>query len=153
MGFLDGLVKGIADIIPDQGNPELQAYKAQNELKDLAAKEDKIFARLGKQLYADGGAEKYPEIKAELDALAAERSEIEQRIKTANEEAEAKKRANQAEEARRCPECGADNAEGAAFCQSCGAKLNAPKRFCPQCGVEVATGSRFCPECGHKMEG
>ncbi|MDR1745802.1 MAG: zinc-ribbon domain-containing protein, partial [Tannerella sp.] len=124
----------------------------QNELKDLGAKENDVFARLGKQLYADGGAEKYPAIKAELDALAAQRSEVEARIKTATSEAEAKKKAEQAAEARRCPECGEQNPEGAQFCQGCGAKLNAPKRFCPQCGVEVPAGSRFCPECGHKME-
>ncbi|MDR1764173.1 MAG: zinc-ribbon domain-containing protein [Dysgonamonadaceae bacterium] len=152
MGFLDGLVKNIAEIIPDQGNPELQAYKAQNELKDLAAKEDKVFARLGKQLFADGGAEKYPEINAELNAIAAQRTEIEGKIKTAQSEADAKKKAEQAEEARRCPDCGASNPEGAAFCQSCGAKLNILKRFCPKCGAEVPQGSRFCNECGQKIE-
>jgi hypothetical protein len=50
MGFLDGIVKSLAEIVPYQGNPELKAYKAQNELKDLAAKENSVFARLGKTL-------------------------------------------------------------------------------------------------------
>jgi DNA repair exonuclease SbcCD ATPase subunit len=148
MGLFDGLVKGITDIIPDQGNPELKAYKAQNELKDLAEKENKIFARLGKQMYADNGAELYPDIKAELDVLAASRREVEERIKAAQDEAEAKKKTD----ARCCPECGTEYAEGAAFCQSCGHRLSPAKRFCPQCGAEVAQGGRFCNECGTKME-
>jgi predicted nucleic acid-binding Zn ribbon protein len=154
MGILDGLVKGLADMIPEEGKPELKAYKAQNELKELSAKEDKIFARLGKQLYADGGAETYPDIKAELDALAASRREVEERIRAAQEETAAKKKAEQAEDSRLCPQCGTANPEGAAFCQSCGNRLAQPqaKRFCPQCGAEVAAGSRFCNECGTKME-
>ena len=40
MKLLGGIVKGLADIIPDQGNPELKVFKAQNELEDLAAKEN-----------------------------------------------------------------------------------------------------------------
>jgi ribosomal protein L40E len=152
MGFLDGIVKGLAEIVSDQGNPELKAYKAQNELKDLAAKENSVFARLGKQLYADGGAEKYPEIKAGLDAVAALRRETEGRIKAANDEADAKKKTEQAEEARRCPECGAGNPEGAAFCHDCGTSLVQAKRFCPQCGAEMSPDSRFCNECRTKAE-
>jgi predicted RNA-binding Zn-ribbon protein involved in translation (DUF1610 family) len=148
MGLLDGLVKGLADIMPDQGNPELKAYKAQNELKDLAEKESKIFARLGKQVYADRGAENYPAIKAELDLLAASRRETEERIKAAQGETAAKKAA----EAQRCPECGAEHPEGAAFCQSCGNRLAQAKRFCPQCGTEIPQGSRFCNECGTKTD-
>jgi ribosomal protein L40E len=148
MGLLGGIVKGLADIMPDQGNPELKAYKAQNELKDLSAKEDGIFARLGKQVYADSGAERYPEIKAELDAIAASRREVEGRVKAAQEETEAKKKA----EARCCAECGTENPDNAAFCQNCGNRLAQAKRFCPQCGAEVPQGSRFCNECGTKME-
>jgi hypothetical protein len=106
MGLLDGIVKGLADIIPEQGNPELKAYKAQNELNNLTAKEESIFARLGKQVYADNGAEKYPGIKAELDAIADSRLEVRGRIKAAQDEVEAKKTALQAAEARCCPECG-----------------------------------------------
>ncbi|MDR1720242.1 MAG: zinc ribbon domain-containing protein [Dysgonamonadaceae bacterium] len=152
MGLLDGLVKGLADIIPDQGNPELKAYKAQNELKDLSEKENLIFAKLGRQLYADGGADRYPEIRTELDALANARRAVEERIKAASDEVEAKKKAAQEEEARRCPGCGATNHEGAGFCSECGTKLSAPKRFCTNCGAEVPAGSRFCNECGQKME-
>ncbi|MDR1884384.1 MAG: zinc-ribbon domain-containing protein [Prevotella sp.] len=151
MGLLDGLVKGLADIIPAEGNPELKVYKAQNELKDLVAKENEIFARLGRQVYADGGADNHPDVKANLDALAATRREIEERIKAAQGEVEAKKQAEQAEEARHCPECGSANPDGAAFCQSCGYKLAQPKRFCPQCGAEATPGSRFCNECGTKI--
>jgi len=149
MGLLGGLVKGLADIIPDQGNPELKAFKAQNELKDLAEKENGIFARLGKQVYADNGADKYPEIKAELDVLTASRREVEERIKAARDETEAKKAAD---DARRCSECGTENPENSAFCQNCGNRLAQPKRFCPQCGTEVPKGSGFCNECGTKIE-
>jgi ribosomal protein L40E len=152
MGLLDGLVKGLADIIPAEGNPELKAYKAQNELKDLTPKENEIFARLGRQVYAENGADNHPEIKAQLDALAATRREIEERIKAAQGEVDAKKQAEQAEEARHCPECGAVNPEGAAFCQTCGSRIVQTKRFCPQCGNEVPQGSRFCVECGTKVE-
>jgi ribosomal protein L40E len=152
MGLLDGIVKGLADIIPAEGNPELKAYKAQNELKDLSLKENEIFARLGRKVYAENGADNYPDIKADLDVLAATRRGIEERIKAAQGEAEAKKQAQQAEEARYCPECGSTNPEGAVFCQSCGHKLAQAKRFCPQCGAEVPQGSRFCNECGTKVE-
>ncbi len=151
MGLLDGLVKGLADIIPEQGNPELKAYKAQNELKDLMAKENAIFARLGKKVYADGGSEKYPDIKAELDVLAANRQEVEVRIQTARDETAAKKKSEEVEEARRCQECGMVNPENAAFCQSCGDRLVQAKNFCPQCGSEMLRGSRFCNECGIKV--
>jgi hypothetical protein len=152
MGLLDGLVKGLADIIPVEGNPELKAYKAQNELKDLATKENEIFARLGRQVYADNGADKYPETKAQLDALAITRREIEGRIQVAQGEVEAKKQAEQAEEARHCPECGAVNPEGAGFCQSCGSRLAQAKRFCPQCGSEIVSGNSFCSSCGSRVE-
>ncbi|MDR2234094.1 MAG: zinc ribbon domain-containing protein [Tannerella sp.] len=152
MGLLDGLVKGLANIIPEEGNPELKTFKAQQELKEIATKEDRIFARLGKQVYADGGSEKYPDIKTELDALAASRQEIEGRLQSAKDETEAKKKAEEAEEARRCPECGTVNPENAAFCQSCGNRMPQAKRFCPQCGSEIPQGNRFCNECGTKIE-
>ncbi|MDR1340210.1 MAG: zinc-ribbon domain-containing protein [Prevotellaceae bacterium] len=76
----------------------------------------------------------------------------ERRIKAAGDEADAKKKSEQAEEARRCPECGAGNPEGAAFCRDCGTRLAQAKRFCPQCGAEVPPNSRFCNECGTKVE-
>jgi len=151
MGFLDGIVKGLADMMPEEGNPELKAYKAQSEMKEVAAKEEAVFARLGRQLYADGGSEQYPAIKAELDALAAQRAEVETRIRTAQDETAAKKRAEASATVRRCPQCGAENPDGA-FCRECGTRMEQPKRFCPQCGTEVSGGSRFCNECGTKME-
>jgi hypothetical protein len=151
MGLLDGIVKGLADIIPAEGNPELKAYKAQNELNDLAARENEIFARLGRQVYAGEGADNHPDIKAELDALADTRREIESRIKAAQDEADAKKQAELAEEARRCPECGEANPEGAAFCQGCGTRLAQARRFCRECGVEIAAGHHFCSSCGAKV--
>jgi ribosomal protein L40E len=148
MGILDGIVKGLAEIVPDQGNPELKAYKAKNELKDLDAKENAIFARLGRQVYNDGGADAYPAVKAELDALSASRREVEGRIRSAGDEAEAQKAAQKAAQARRCPQCDAQNPESAAFCQTCGTRLAVARRFCPQCGAEATPDSRFCNECG-----
>ena len=152
MGLLDGLVKGLANIIPEEGNPELKTFKAQNELKDLATKENEIFARLGRKVYADGGSAKYPDIKAELDVLAVSQQEIKGRMQAAQDETAAKKKAEEAEAARRCPECDTVNPECAAFCQGCGNRLAQAKRFCPKCGSEIPQGNRFCNECGTKVD-
>ena len=75
-GILDGIVRGIASLAP-QDDPDVKIFNAQNELKDITEKEEKIFATLGRKVYAEGGREAYPEAAVQLDALAANKAEIE----------------------------------------------------------------------------
>jgi len=161
--ILTGIVKGLSGFMP-QDDPDVKIFNAQTEAKELAAKMEKVYARLGKQVYEADGGETYPEVKAELDGLAASLKEAQNRLQTAKEEKAAKERAEAEERARReaeeqanaCPNCGAHCPEGSRFCQECGTKLERPeapsKRFCPNCGNEIAPGHRFCQECGTKIE-
>lgn len=50
MSLLDGLVKGISGILP-QDDPDVKILNAQTELKELADKEEKTFGRFGRQVY------------------------------------------------------------------------------------------------------
>ncbi len=161
-GILDGLVKGLASFAP-QDDPEVKMYNAQNELKELNAKEEAIFAKLGRKLYEENGKEAYPDEAIQLDAIAANRADVESRIaqmqeeKAAREKAAAETRAaKQAEEAlRTCPECGTVNPEGCKFCGDCGTRLpekvENKKRFCTECGEELGDGMKFCSSCGAKQ--
>ena len=167
-GLFDGLVKGLASLAP-QDDPEIKKFNAQSELKEIADKETAIFAQLGRSVYSQGGPEMYPEAAVQLNALALERTQIQQRLeaaeaeKRAREEAAARARiqaeaeANARAAALTCPNCGNVNAEGFKFCSSCGTRLpeSAPtpqKRFCSHCGAEVAEGMRFCSTCGTRQE-
>ena len=166
MSIIDGLVKGLSGFMP-QDDPDVKIFNAQNELKEFAEKEEKVYARLGRQVYEADGGESHPEAKAELDLLVANRRAAEGRLQAARDEKAARERAEAEERARReaeeqahsCPCCGAYNPEGTNFCQECGARLSqpaqpvaAPKRFCPNCGAEAVPGQRFCSGCGAKME-
>lgn len=166
MSLLDGFVKGISGLLP-QDDPDVKILNAQAELKELANKEEKTFARLGRQAYEADGGESYPELKAELVLLLANRKEAEARLQTAKDEKAALERIRAEEEARRemeekarsCPNCGSYSPAGTNFCQGCGARLDQPvqqttvaKRFCPNCGTEAVAGYRFCSGCGTKMD-
>ncbi|WP_455636356.1 zinc-ribbon domain-containing protein [Parabacteroides sp.] len=164
MSLLDGIVKGLSGILP-QDDPDVKILNAQTELKELVAKEEKAYARLGRQVYEADGGESYPEMKTELDLLAAGRREAEERLRAAKDEKEAAERAAAEERARReaeeqarsCPNCGHINPEGTNFCSECGTKLAPPaaqaaKRFCSNCGSEIAVGYRFCSACGTKAD-
>lgn len=83
--IIDGIVKGVAGLMP-QDDPDVKIFNAQSELKDFSKKEEMIYARLGKQVYETDGGESYPEIKAELDLLTANRQAAEGRLKAAREE-------------------------------------------------------------------
>ena len=164
-GFFDGLVKGLASLAP-QDDPEVKIFNAQNELKALDEKENAIFAQLGRQVYEAGGKEAYPEAGVQLDALAASRAQVQQKVTQLKEEKAAKERAEAqaaaeraaAEAARTCPNCGTVNGEGCKFCCDCGTRLPEPapaepkKRFCTACGSEVVEGMRFCSACGTRQE-
>lgn len=164
--ILTGIVKGLSGFMP-QDDPDVKIFNAQTEMKEFSEKEEKIYARLGRKVYETDGGENYPEIKAELDLLVANKQAAESRLQAAREEKAALERAEAEERARReaeeqahsCPNCGAYNPEGTNFCQACGTRLAQPaqpataaKRFCPNCGTEVIAGHRFCSGCGTKME-
>lgn len=164
--ILTGIVKGLSGFMP-QDDPDVKIFNAQTEMKEFSEREEKIYARLGRQVYETDGGENYPEIMAELDLLVANKQAAESRLQAARDEKAALERAEAEERARReaeeqahsCPNCGAYNPEGTNFCQECGTCLTQPvqqapaaKRFCPNCGTEVVAGHRFCSGCGTKME-
>lgn len=164
--ILTGIVKGLSGFMP-QDDPDVKIFNAQTEVKEFSEKEEKIYARLGRQVYETDGGENYPEIRAELDLLVANKQAAESRLQAARDEKAALERAEAEERARReaeeqahsYPNCGAYNPEGTNFCQECGTRLTQPvqqapaaKRFCPNCGTEVVAGHRFCSGCGTKME-
>lgn len=164
--ILTGIVKGLSGFMP-QDDPDVKIFNAQTEIKEFSEKEEKIYARLGRQVYETDGGDNHPEIKAELDLLVANKQAAESRLQAARDEKAARERAEAEERARReaeeqahsCPNCGAYNPEGTNFCQECGNRLTQPvqqasatKRFCPNCGTEVIAGHRFCSGCGTKME-
>ena len=164
--ILTGIVKGLSGFMP-QDDPDVKIFNAQTEMKEFSEREEKVYARLGRQVYETDGGENYPEIRAELDLLVANKQAAESRLQAARDEKAALERAEAEERARReaeeqahsCPNCGAYNPEETNFCQECGTRLTQPvqqapaaKRFCPNCGTEVIAGHRFCSGCGTKME-
>lgn len=164
--ILTGIVKGLSGFMP-QDDPDVKIFNAQTEMKEFSEREEKVYARLGRQVYETDGGENYPEIRAELDLLVANKQAAESRLQAARDEKAALERAEAEERARReaeeqahsRPNCGAYNPEGTNFCQECGTRLTQPvqqapaaKRFCPNCGTEVIAGHRFCSGCGTKME-
>ena len=159
-GILDGIVRGIASLAP-QDDPDVKIFNAQNELKDITEKEEKIYAALGRRVFAENGKEAYPETAVQLEALSANRAEIEAKVaqmkaeKEAREKAEAEAQREAAEADRTCPSCGTVNAEGCKFCCDCGTRLpektEVKKRFCTECGAEVADGMKFCSGCGARQ--
>ncbi|WP_289395914.1 hypothetical protein, partial [Parabacteroides goldsteinii] len=94
--IIDGIVKGLSGFMP-QDDPDVKIFNAQSELKELAGKEEKVYARLGRQVYETDGGKSYPEIKTELDQLAANRQAAEERLKAAREEKIARERAKEEE--------------------------------------------------------
>ena len=136
--ILTGIVKGLSGFML-QDDPDVKIFNAQTEMKEFSEREGKIYARLGRQVYETDGGENYPEIRAELDLLAANKQAAESRPRTCRGRGT-------------CP-------PGTNFCQECGTRLTQPvqqapaaKRFCPNCGTEVIAGHRFCSGCGTKME-
>ena len=70
--ILTGIVKGLSGFML-QDDPEM---------KEFSEREGKIYARLGRQVYETDGGENYPEIRAELDLLAANKQAAESRPRT-----------------------------------------------------------------------
>ncbi len=62
----------------------------------------------------------------------------------------ASKPAEDKDDTKFCPSCGAKNPKAAKFCVECGGKMT-QKGKCPKCSAEVSSKSKFCPECGEKL--
>jgi len=159
-GILDGIVNGLAKFAP-QDEPDVKIFNAQNELKEIAEKEKEVYAVLGRKLYSENGKETYPETALQIEALAANKKAVEEKIEQYKAEKEAKEEAERIKAEQQanltCPNCGAVNAEGCKFCSGCGTKLNVSteepkKRFCTSCGAEIADGMKFCTACGARQE-
>ncbi|HOO26371.1 MAG TPA: zinc ribbon domain-containing protein [Clostridiales bacterium] len=154
-GFFDSIVKGLSELAP-QDDPSVKAYRAKNELGELDEKEKELFAALGKRVYEDGGQDKYPDLAVQLEAIAANRAAIQQRILEAEEERLAKEKMEAVEEDEdgrvRCPNCETYNPPTNKFCLGCGEKLD-PVTYCVSCGANIAAGSLFCGECGARQNG
>lgn len=74
--ILTGIVKGLSGFML-QDDPDVKIFNAQTEMKEFSEREGKIYARLGRQVYETDGGENYPEIRAELDLLAANKQAAE----------------------------------------------------------------------------
>ncbi len=158
--ILSGIVKGLSGFMP-QDDPDVKIFNAQTEIKEINEKIEKVYAKLGKELYLRDGGEGFPQIKSELDLLVANQNTARERLQAAKDEKAAKERAAAEERAREeaccCPNCGTQNQPGTNFCCECGTRLSQPvqpaaKRFCTNCGTEIAPGQRFCTGCGTKVE-
>ena len=79
--ILTGIVKGLSGFML-QDDPDVKIFNAQTEMKEFTEREGKIYARLGRQVYETDGGENYPEIRAELDLLAANKQAAESRPRT-----------------------------------------------------------------------
>jgi DNA repair exonuclease SbcCD ATPase subunit len=147
LGNLEGLVKGFTGLMP-QDKPETKMLKAHTEISDLRKQELEIYAEIGKEAFERNSSE-WPQAE-KLKLVQANVADIEEKLKTLEEEREAAEQAKKEADAfGRCPSCGHSNPEGVKFCQECGAKL--AKSLCVSCGAELAPGVRFCGTCGAKQ--
>ena len=146
--LLTGLVKGLSGLMP-QDDPNVKIFNAQNETKELADKEEAVFARFGRMIFEKQGAVDYPEIIAELEQIKEKRKANEESLKLAKEEKTARE---EAEKGSYCTNCGSNNPVGTKFCQECGTKLvTEEKLFCSNCSAEIPSGSQFCGSCGTRI--
>lgn len=61
---------------------------------------------------------------------------------------------SEAQNAMKCPSCGADIDDDAAFCTECGTRIEKTEPafvFCSNCGNKEEAGAKFCTECGTKF--
>ncbi len=150
LGGLGGLMKGLSGFMP-QDDPDVKLMTAQSELSELQQQETELYAQIGRQALAQA-AGRFPEQENKLRLIRETILAAQQKLASAQEEKQARKAAEQAQDAARtCPQCGNYNAEGTKFCQECGAKLGGAN--CRQCGASLAPGTRFCGGCGAKQEG
>ena len=107
--LLTGLVKGLSGFM-QQDDPDVKIFNAQTEIKEINEKIEKVYARLGRELYQKDGGEGFPLIKAELDMLVANQAAAREKLQMAKDEKAIKEKAAEEERARQeinnCPNCG-----------------------------------------------
>ena len=155
-GILDGfggLVKGLADIMP-QDDPDIQLFKAQNEVKELTDKEEALYGEIGKEAVEQYGLDAFGELAGRLKLVQDSRAAAQVKLTELQEEKAAREQAEQESlESRTCPRCGTENPEGTKFCQECGTILDGTQQnLCPSCGTSNPMGTNFCKECGAKLQ-
>ena len=148
MDALGGLMGGMASFMP-QDDPAAQLMNTQKELNELKAKEESLYAQIGRQAYAAN-----PGAYAEGQQIQLVRNSIAQAEAKLAEAQQAKAAAEvQEKEAKArntCRNCGEVNPEGTNFCQGCGQKMGGGST-CPGCGQAFAPGTRFCGGCGAQV--
>ena len=157
-GSLGGLVKGLTSIMP-QDDPAVKMVNAQTELSELKAKEEKLYAQIGRLAVETYGLDTFTDYVDELRLVQSNMIASQEKLDALEREQKAAEEAARAEEeARRaaiepyiCPNCGYENSEGMKFCNECGTKLGSQKTFCTSCGAELQNGARFCGECGARQ--
>ena len=157
-GSLGGLVKGLTSIMP-QDDPAVKMVNAQTELSELKAKEEKLYAQIGRLAVETYGLDTFTDYADELRLVQSNMIAAQEKVDALEREQKAAEEAARAEEeARRaaiepyiCPNCGYENSEGMKFCNECGTKLGSQKTFCTSCGTELQNGARFCGECGARQ--
>ena len=97
--LLTGLVKGLSGFM-QQDDPDVKIFNAQTEIKEINEKIEKVYARLGRELYQKDGGEGFPLIKAELDMLVANQAAAREKLQMAKDEKAIKEKAAEEERAR-----------------------------------------------------
>lgn len=148
------LVKGLSDIIPTDST-KIQLIGIQNAIKDLKKQENEVFSEIGREVYAQDGAEFFPELAHKLrliqfQLLSAEEKRIRLQEESATRRPEEKEKHDEEKKSERvCPGCGAKVPNDIKFCQECGMKLqSATDTLCANCGADNPPGTRFCGRCG-----
>ncbi|MDP4088689.1 MAG: zinc ribbon domain-containing protein [Bacillota bacterium] len=158
-GFMKGL-KPLMDATGVKPDEDMKAAIAQGEVAELEGKKKEALAKIGLAAYEMVMKSTYSRelllpLCSEVDALETQLKNKMQELNKAKEEAENKRREEEARlAARTCPTCGEENAEGSKFCQSCGGKLGIKKPLeiiCAKCGAANGPESKFCGECGEAL--
>ncbi len=152
IGGLGGIVKGITTFMP-QDDPNTQLLKLQSEVSDLKSQETELYTEIGRAAIEKFGLDEFDEATDRMKLIRANLVAAETKLKEAQEEKEAREKAEKESMAgRTCPQCGHENPEGTKFCQECGFKLGRQGTACPACGTVNPAGVKFCQECGNRLE-
>ena len=111
-GSLGGLVKGLTSIMP-QDDPAVKMVNAQTELSELKAKEEKLYAQIGRLAVETYGLDTFTDYADELRLVQSNMIAAQEKVDALEREQKAAEEAARAEEeARRaaiepyiCPNC------------------------------------------------